>query len=342
MTPTQGRAARSAPRALAAMAIAIVAAACAASGNAFAQAFPTQPIRILVPNPAGGPTDLAARTFGDKLAALLGQPVIVDYRPGGNGAVVNNATIAAPADGHTIAMSTIGGQVLTPVISSYLANKRDVDAPKPLTPVSQLAEVALVLVVTPQTGATNLRDFIAYAKARPGKLNFASTGVGGSDHLSMEMFNKAVGIEAVHIPNKGGVAAMNSMLAGETQFGFAASIGQVLPQHQAGKLRIIATGGSRRSVLLPDVPTIQDAAGLAGFDVASWIALFVRSETDKRIVARLSEAIQKAGEDNELRTRLLTSGLEVRTTTPEAMAEKVDADYRKWSNLLFSSKIQVN
>jgi len=306
-----------------------------------AQRFPNRPLRIFVPNPPGGPTDIAARFYAAELAAALGQPVVVDYKPGGNGAVVANATIAAPADGYTLAFSSIGGQVLTPVISEYKKQPPNPDVLNQLTSVSFLADTALVFVVNPKTIARTLQEFIAQAKAQPGKLNYTSTGVGGSDHLSTELFNKEVGISAVHIPHKGAAAALNSLQMSETDYWFA-PIGSIMPLYRAGRIKVLANGAARRSPLLPDVPTIAEAAKLPGFDVASWFALFVRTGTDKEIINTLSREIQKIAALPELRDKLGPLGIEAKASTPEELNARVNQDIVKWRTLLEAGGIKLD
>ncbi|MDP3137101.1 MAG: tripartite tricarboxylate transporter substrate binding protein [Burkholderiaceae bacterium] len=309
---------------------------------ASAQQFPTRPIKILIPNPAGGPTDQVARLFGDRLAASLGQPVIVESRPGGNGAVVANATIAAPADGHTIALSTIGGQVLTPAINAYLKKKQEPDVLKQLIPVSKLVDVTLAIVAFPGTGFKTMNDLVSYAKANPGKLNFATTSVGASDHLGIEMYNKAVGINTVHIPQKGFAGALNATLAGETHYWLASLTQQIINFHKADRLRILAVTSAQRSSMTPDIPTVAEASNLPKFEVGSWQAVFVRAGTDKRIVTLLGNEFQKAAHDAELVAKINAAGMKSVGSSPEALGSIVDDEYQKWLDMLNTTRIPVN
>ncbi|MBN9427450.1 MAG: tripartite tricarboxylate transporter substrate binding protein [Burkholderiales bacterium] len=307
-----------------------------------AQTFPSKPIKILVPNPPGGPTDMVARMFGDQLQASLGQPVIIEYKPGANGAIVANATIASPADGYTIALSTVGGQVLTPAINQYLKRKQEPDVMRQLIPVSHLVDVTLAIVANPNAGFSTLPELVSYAKAHPGKLNFATTSVGASDHLGLEMYNKAVGIDTVHVPQKGFAGALNATLSGETHYWLASLNQQIVNFHKAGRLRILAVTSLQRSPMVPEIPTAAEASNLPGFEVSSWQALFVRAGTDKNVVATLSSEFQKAARDPKLIDRINSTGMITIGSSPEALATKVETEYRKWSDMLETTRITVN
>ena len=301
--------------------------------DAAAQAWPAKAVRLLVPFPPGGPADITARAYTDKLGAALGQPFLLENRPGPNGIIVSNAIIASPADGYAFAFSSVGGQVLAPAINAYLKRPQEPDVLKLLVPVGLLAETPLMVVVNPALNINTLGELIAYAKANPGKLNFGSDGIGSSTHLAEELFNKALGISAVHIPFKGTVDVMNAMMGGEIQYSFS-GIATPLPLHRQGRVKILATGGASATAALPSAPTVAAAAKLPGFDVASWFAVFARAGTDAGVIATLSREIQKISKLPDVIERLRNVGIDALSSTPEQLAAKVDADYRKWSDLL--------
>jgi len=282
-----------------------------------------------------------ARLYSAKLTTQLSQSFFVESRPGPNGIVVANATISAPADGYTLAFSSIGGQVLQPAINAYLKKPQEPNVLRLLVPVSLLAITPLALVVNPSSGVNSVKDLIAYAKADRGKLNYGTAGAGGSDHLSTELFNQAAGITAVHVPYKGQFASVNALLSGEIHYSFP-GLGGVLPYHRSGKLKILAIGGPSRSAkeILPEVPTLAEAANLPGFDVSSWFAMFAREGTDPAIVSLLSREIQKAAEAPDLIDRLKLIGIDAKGSTPEQLAAQVDADLKTWGNLLRTGNVK--
>lgn len=300
---------------------------------AAAQSYPNKPVRMLVPFPPGGPTDITARTYSEKLQAAFGQPFIVENRPGPNGIIVSNATIAAPADGYTLSFSSVGGQVLTPAINAAMKKPQDPDVLKQLVPVSLLVETPLVLVVPAQSPIKSAQELIAELRANPGKLNFGSDGVGSSTHLAEELFLHLTKTRATHVPFKGTVEVMQNLMSGNVQWSIS-GIATPLPLHQQGKVRILATAGAQRTPLAPDLPTLADAAGLPGWDTASWFAIFVKTGTDRNIITALHREIDKASKAPDLIARLSKIGLEVRSSTPEQLNARVESEFRKWSDVL--------
>ncbi len=307
-----------------------------------AQRFPSKPIRMLMPNPPGGPTDIVARAYVEKLSTNLGQPVILEYRPGANGALVANSTIAAPADGYTLAFSSIGGQAIGPAANEYKKTRSGPDVLRELAPVSLLGEQTLLLVVSPTLGVSTVKEFIELIRKNPGKYNFTSAaGVGGIDHLGGELFNKEFGLTAVHVPVNGVAPAISSLITGETHYWFGPPA-PLLPQYKAGKIKILASGSSRRAALFPEVPTVAEAAGLPGFELAVWWGILVRTGTDKDIVNRLSREIQKVAEDPGIGERLAGFGIEAKGSSPEEFGRRITADVQKWLNLMEKTRVTLD
>jgi len=298
-----------------------------------AQTYPSRPVRMMVPFPPGGPSDITARTYAEKLQAALGQAFIVENRPGPNGIIVSNAVIAAPADGYSLAFSSVGGQVLAPAINAALKKPQEPDVLKQLVPVSLLVETPLVVVVPAQSPIKSVQELLTELRANPGKLNYGTEGVGGSTNLAAELFLHLTKTRSTHIPFKGTVDVMQNLMSGNVQWSFS-GIATPLPMHQQGKLRILATAGAQRTPLAPDLPTLAEAAGLPGWDTASWFAIFVKAGTDRNIITTLHREIDKASKAPDLVARLNKLGLEVRTNTPEQMNAKVEAEFKKWSDVL--------
>ncbi|MDB5860157.1 MAG: hypothetical protein JWQ76_3846 [Ramlibacter sp.] len=319
---------------------AVLAVACAPAW-AQAPAWPNKPVHLLVPFPAGGPTDVTARIYADKLAARLNQPFVVENKPGPNGIAVYNAVIAAPADGNTLAFVTPGGQVLQPAINAYLKKPVEQDVNKLLAPVGLLAESPLVLVVSNKVPANTVPELLAWLKANAAKANYASDGVGSSTHLAAEMFNDALGIQAVHVPFKGTVDSMNAVMQGDAHFAFAGIL-TPLALHRAGKLKIIAIGGTSAVASLPGVPLLADAANLPGFDVSSWFALFAPKDTPPERVALLNAQLEAIARQPDVIEKFANLGLQPRPVSAAELAQRIQRDVRKWNELLVRTQLKLN
>lgn len=306
-----------------------------------APAWPAKPVHLLVPFPPGGPTDVTARLFADKLAARFNQPFLVENRPGPNGIVVYNATLAAPADGYTLAFVTTGGQVLQPAISGYLKKPVDPDVNRLLSPVGLLAETPLVLVVSNTIPVNTVQELVAWVKANPAKANYASDGVGSSTHLAAELFNDALGLKAVHVPFKGTVATNQSVMTGDAHYAFSGIL-TPLPLHRAGKLKIIAVGGTAPVGALPGVPILAEAAKLPGFDLSSWFALYVHKDVPADRVALLNSELQRIAAMPDVAERFAGMGLQTRAITAQELGQRVQGEVRKWQDLLVRTQMTVN
>ncbi len=297
-------------------------------------AWPTRPIRMIVPQPPGGSTDVIARVVAQRMSDALGHPVIVDNRPGA-GTIVGVEIVAnATPDGHT----------LLAVASSYsiipaLHKKLPFDPLRDLAPVTQIATLPHVLVVHPSVRAHSARELIALAKSSPGKLNYASSGFGTSTHMAAELFMFMTGANMVNITYKGGSSAMVAMLAGECQVNFA-TISTAMPHVNSGRLRALAITSARRSAATPDLPAIAESA-IPGYDHSSWIGLFAPAKTPAGIMTKLNGETVKAARSTEVKTVLSSDGLEATGTSAEAFAALVKTEIAKWLKVTNAAKLSA-
>jgi tripartite-type tricarboxylate transporter receptor subunit TctC len=302
---------------------------------AHAQNFPSKPVRIVVPLAAGGPGDVLARAIGAKLAETLGQPVIVDNRPGANSNIGHEAVAKSPPDGYTLlaAASTL-------TINPSLYPGLSFDAVRSFAPVSLLAVTPLVLVVHPSVPVHNVRDLTAFARARPGQVHYGSAGNGSTLHLAGAMFNTLAKVNMVHVPYKGVTGAFSDLLGGQIAVMFpGAPI--ALPQVQAGKLRALATTGDKRAPAAPDLPTVAEG-GLPGFEVTVWYGVLAPAGTPPAVLGRLHADIVKALGQKDIRERFAALGAEPRHNTPDEFAAFVKADLGKWAAVVKSSGARID
>ncbi|NDG15203.1 MAG: tripartite tricarboxylate transporter substrate binding protein, partial [Betaproteobacteria bacterium] len=259
--------------------------ACACS-TLWAADFPTKPIRIVMGFPAGGPLDQHARLLSDRLQQVLGQPILIDYKPGAGGTVGAQEVMKAPADGYTLMLANTGVMVINPALYSRLPYQTLRD----FTPIARTAMQPLALLVNPQVPVTTLPQFIEYARARPGQINYGSAGNGGISHLVPEMFKTATGLFMVHIPYRGSAPAFTDLMAGQVQF-MAESVPQASVYHKQGKVRALAVTGRERSPALPDIPTVSEA-GLKAFEVVGFYGFLAPAGTPADVVNTLSQAFR--------------------------------------------------
>ena len=307
-----------------------------AAGGAQAQAWPNRPIRFILPTAPGGAADLTARILADKLTASLGQSVYVDSKPGAGGNIGVDLAAKSPPNGYTMVLGIIGAIAIN--VSLY--EKLPYNPATDLLPVTQAVNALNVLVVNPALPVKTVAELVAYAKANPGKLNFASTGPGQTDHLAGELFNSLAGIKMVHVPYKGGPAAMQDLLAGNVQVMFA-TVTTALGSIKAGKVRPLAMTGARRNIVLPDVPTIAEA-GLPDYVVNNWYGVFVPAGTPPEIVARLNDEIGKALNSPDVKQRLLESGLEVAPSSAAEFGTYVQTETRKWAKVIKDAGVKID
>jgi tripartite-type tricarboxylate transporter receptor subunit TctC len=297
---------------------------------AVAQAYPTKPVRIVVPFAAGGPADIYARAVGEKLQAALGQSFVVENKPGG-GAVIGTTEVAKSApDGHTLLMMSN-----THTVNESLLKDKPYQLLRDLVPVAPVNYSDLVMVVHPSVPAQSLAEFLALAKARPGGLNYASSGPGTPYHMAGELFKSMAGVDIVHVPYKGSSGARTDILGGQVQMMFDA-ITTMAPHVQAGKLRALGTSGKARSPVLPNVPTVSQA-GVPGYEAVIWLGIMAPAGTPKPIVDRLNAEITKATSAPELRDAWAKQGASAMSMSSDEFARFMREDIEKWARIVRTS-----
>jgi len=297
----------------------------AGSQTGAAASFPTKPIVFIVPFPPGGATDLVARLVGQKLRETLGQPVVIENKPGAGGNIGTAAAAKAAPNGYTLLLGSIGPFAVAPSLYKTLP----FDPIRDFAPVTIAVSVNNVLVVNPSLPIKSVKDLVAAAKASPGKLNYGSSGAGATDHLAGEVFKDMAGLNLVHVPFKGGVPAMTALLSGDIQLSFATAP-TVIAYVKAGKMRALAVTGAKRLGALPDVPTINEA-GVKGYDVTAWYGILQPAGTPTDIVLKLNGEIGRALKSPDVSEKLNAQGLEPWVTTPEQFAARIRDDLTRWT-----------
>jgi tripartite-type tricarboxylate transporter receptor subunit TctC len=313
-----------------------VASALVTVGAAAADVYPSRPIRIVAPSTPGDAPDVIARVLAERLSAALGTQVFVENHPGAGGVVGSDIVAKAPADGYTLIIGNAGSHGINAAVYAKLPY----DIQRDFAAVSQVAVSPNILIVNPEVPATNVQQFIAYAKARPGQLSYASGGNGSSAHMSMELFKSMAGVDLVHIPYKGSSPALTDVVSGQVAAMFV-NLPPALPLVKAGKLRALAVTTRTRSPLLPDVPTVQES-GLPGYETVAWFGILAPAATPKEIIARLSTEIAKVVRTPEMRERLLALGAEPVGGTPEEFSAVIGRDIAKWMPLAKTVGIKVD
>ncbi|HEX5129310.1 MAG TPA: tripartite tricarboxylate transporter substrate binding protein [Usitatibacter sp.] len=298
------------------------------------ESYPSKPVRIIVPYPAGGVADLLPRTVGAKLSEKWKQPVVVENKPGASGNIGMAEGARAEPDGYTLVLAPTGN--LT--VNQFLFRQMPFDVTKDFTPITVLATSPNVLVVHPSVPVKSFKELIAYAKANPGKLNFSSPGSGSGAHLAGELLNVEAGIKAVHVPYKGMAPAVSDLVGGQVQMMFA-GISTALPHIRAGKLVALAIASPQRSPQLPDVPTVAES-GFPGFDVTSWYGVVVRAGTPPAIVKKLHADMAEALAAPDVKEKLASLGLDPLGNSPEAFAKMIATESRKWSDIVQKANIK--
>jgi tripartite-type tricarboxylate transporter receptor subunit TctC len=300
-----------------------------------ADRYPSRPIRILVPFPAGGAADLVARTIGEQVSQRLGQPVVVDNRTGAGGRVATEMLARADPDGYTLLVGTVGGIAISP----SLYQKLSYDPARDMAPITMVAEIVNVMVINPSTGVKTVREFVDWAKKRPGETRFGSSGTGQPDHLAGEFFQRLAGIKLTHVAYKGGGPALIDLVAGDLQLAFATYI-VASPYLAGGKLRALAVTTPQRQPLLPDLPTVGDT--IAGFGLSNWEGIFAPARTSPVTLDRLFTVINEALRNPELKKRQNAAGIEpVGSPSRAAFAEFVKQDTERWAKIVKDANIVV-
>jgi tripartite-type tricarboxylate transporter receptor subunit TctC len=313
--------------------------ACLASGAALAQpaAYPTRPVRVIVPFTPGGTTDIFARLVGEKLSQSLGQQFVIENRGGAGGNIGTDAVAKAEPDGYMLVMGTVGTHAINPSLYA----KMPYDALTDFAPVAYVAGVPNLMVVSPKkVKATTVQEFIAEAKATPGKFTMASSGNGTSIHLSGELFKQMTGIEMPHVPYRGSGPAVNDLIGGQVDVMFD-NLPSSIEHVRGGNLRALAVTSSKRSPALPDKPTLAEA-GLPQFEATSWFALFAPKGTPPDITNKLNQEVRKALETPELQKRFGDLGGEIQAMSPDELMGYVRAEHEKWAKVVKASGAKVD
>lgn len=302
-------------------------------GASGAQNYPVKPIRIVVPYPPGGGTDVVARTLAQKMNEMMGQPVIVDNRAGANGIIGSDVVAKAAPDGYTV-LITLATHVINPALYAKLPYGPDDHAP-----VTVLAEYPFVITVHPSLPVKNTKEFVAFAKSRPGQLTFASSGNGSGPHLGMELFKSIAGIDLVHVPYKGAGQAMTDLLSGQVPVflnNFLAGAQMI----KAGRLRALAVTSGKRSSAAPQVPTVGES-GVPGYVVTGWYGMMVPAATPAPVLRVLHEGTVKALKSKEVSGRLSNEAAEIIASTPQEFAAFLKAEAEKWTGVIRKAKVRI-
>jgi tripartite-type tricarboxylate transporter receptor subunit TctC len=306
-----------------------------ASSLCVAQSYPNRPVRLVITYPPGGTTDFVGRPLAQKLAELLGQPFVVDNRGGAGGVLATMIVAQAPPDGYTLLLGTSAGMLINPLLNPKLPY----DAFRDFSAVSRTNINPQALVANAALPVANVKELIALAKAQPGRLNVASSGVGTPNHLGAEMLKYLAKIDIVHVPYKGGGPAMTDLIAGQVQLQFS-SIPTVLQHVKAGRVKMLAIGSAKRSAALPDVPTIAES-GVPGYEYTTWYGVFGPRGMSKPIVSQLNGAIAKAMVMPDVHQRLMGAGAEPSSSSPEELTQYMRAESARWDKVIKAANIKA-
>ncbi len=304
------------------------------AGAVMAQSYPSRPITIVLGFPPGGAIDIIARQIAPKMSADLGQPVVVENKPGAGGVIGMQSVARAEPDGYTVFMGTMGNFSITPVLNKDLPY----NVQKDFSPITQVASSGFVLYVNTQLPVKNVAELIAYAKANPDKMNFSSSGNGGLPHMAAEMFNSAAGVKMTHVPYKGSAPSIQDLMAGQVQLTFeAVAIG--LPHVQAGKLRALATTGSQRLSVLPDVPIVAET--IQGFSVTNWFGMAAPANTPADRINRLQKAVADALKQSDVKQKLAQLGVDPVADSPTQFGAFIQSETNRWAKVIQDANIKM-
>jgi tripartite-type tricarboxylate transporter receptor subunit TctC len=315
---------------------AAIAALLAAAGFAAHAAYPEKPIRLVIGFPAGGPLDQHARLLGDRLQAVLGQPIVIDYKSGAGGTVGAQEVMKAAPDGYTLMLANTGVMVINPALYTRLPYQTLRD----FTPIARTAMQPLALLVNPKVPAGSLQEFIDYARSRPGQMNYGSAGNGGISHLVPEMFKSSTGLFMVHIPYRGSAPAFTDLMGGQVQF-MAESIPQAAAYHKQGKVKALAVTSRQRNAALPDVPTVMES-GLKDFEVVGFYGFLAPANLPKDVTAKLSDAFRQVLAQPELRSRMISQGADPAFLGSEDFAKFLAAEMPRWADAVKKSGAKLD
>ena len=308
---------------------------------AHSQTWPAKPVRVIVPFPPGGTTDIVARSIGVELQRMWQQPVVIENRPGAGGNIGADLVAKSPPDGYTLLMGTVGTHAINQALYTQSGSKMQFDPVRDFVPITLVAGVPNVMVINPKLPVNTVPEFIAYAKGHPGQLNMASSGNGTSIHLSGELFKTMTGVYMVHFPYRGSAPALTDLIAGTMNVMFD-NLPTSLPHIKSGRLKALAVTSRSRSPALPNVPTVEEAAGLKGFEASSWFGLFAPAGTPRAIVDKVQSDVAKALSNPEVRERFVAQGADPGGTTPEQFAAFIRAESDKWTRVVKFSNAKVD
>ena len=307
----------------------------ACSGPVAAQGYPSKPVRLVIPFPAGGPTDTIARALGQRLSEALGQPVLVDNKPGAGGAIGSEIVARAPADGHTIVMGTTSTHSIGPALNP----KTPYHPEKDFVPVAWVANAPNLLIVSNTLNIGSVKELVALARAQPGRLNYSSSGVGTISHMSGQLFASLLGLDMVHVPYKGVGLALPDLVNGQVALMFDSMI-TGLPQVRGGKVRGLAVSSRERSALAPEIPTLAES-GVPGYESQTYYSLYAPAGTPAAAVSRLNAETVKVLQQPAMRELLAKQGVDPAGGTPEQFAAHMRAETAKWSRLIRDAKMRI-
>ena len=308
----------------------------AAVGAAQAQSYPNKPVRLIVPYPAGGTTDIIARVAAQQLSERLKQPFVVENKAGANGAIGSVEVARAPADGYTLLMGTAS----THGINSAVYKSLPYDAVKDFAPVTIVASTPNIIAVHPSVPAKNLQELLALTKAQPGKLNYGSTSLGGSPHMSAELLKMMAGVDMVHVPYKGAAPMLTDLMGGQVQVGFD-NLPSTINFVRSGRVRAIAVTTPQRWPGAPDIPTVAES-GLPGYEVSGWFGLLAPAGTPPAVLATIQQALAEAVKQPDINKQMLELGAQPVANTPDAFAKLVQADVAKWRDVVKTTGVKLD
>jgi len=305
------------------------------AANAWPQPYPNRPVKVVVPWPPGQATDIAARVVADKLQQALGQPFVIDNRPGAGGAIGSEAVVKSAADGYTLLAASSGPISIMPNLQ-----KTPYDPLKDFAPISLIAAVPFALVVNPSFPASNAQEFVALVKANPGKYTFGSSGTGATAHLFAELFNSMAQLQARHVPYKGSAQALTDIMNGQVTYAVetvAATVGHI----KSGRLKTFGVSTARRASAMPDVPSLGEAANLPDYDAAAWIGYAAPAGTPREVLARVAGEIQRALGSDDLKMRYVALGLDPVSGTPDEMAAFMRREQERYATIIRNANIKI-
>jgi tripartite-type tricarboxylate transporter receptor subunit TctC len=298
-----------------------------------AQTYPTHPIRLIVPFPPGGSNDIVGRMVATQLGERLGQPVVVDNRGGAGGTIGTDIAAKAAPDGYTLLLVSVAH-----AFNPAMYKKLPYDPEKSFAPIGMVGAGPVALMVNPAVPVHSVKELIELAKAKPGQLNYATAGIGSFQHLASELFKLQTGVDMVHVPYKGGGPAMMDTIAGQAQINMASLI-QVIPHAKSGKLRLLATSGTKRSALFPDVPTVAET--VPGYDATNWWGLIAPAGTPQAVIAKLSSELEALLRSDETKKRVESEGADVIRMTPAEFGRFISEEMQKWAKVVKQAGIQA-